>query len=228
MRSPRARIGFVAALAGAALLLSACVPEPAPSGSPSAEPTISSPSASATPTAPSTPDPGAEPSPGASPSPSATAQPRALVIPACNNLIALSVVRAHLQNAVPIETGANAADVMAGPAAAAAVRAASQAELCTWGIPASDGGFNVIVAELTASARDGLISALRGSGTFTEGSVGGGVSFSREVDTELNRTTVTYVFDDRTWVTVNGTLVMDSSRQLAAAALESARAANGG
>lgn len=222
MRSRRVRTAFAAALVGAALVLSACVPEPAPSASPSAEPTQTTPAASPTPTASPTPEPGAEPTPSASP----TAQPSALTIPDCDDLLPLPVVQGQFPNAVPIETGADPADAMAGPAATAAVRAAAQAEICTWGIPASDGGFNVIVAELAERARDDLIGALRGAGTFTEGSVGGGVSFSREIDTELGITTVTYVFDDRVWVTVNGTLHLDSSRQLAAAALESVRAAN--
>lgn len=219
MASARLRAGAVAALIGATLLLAACTPEPG--GSPTPEPTVATPSGSPTPSPSAT--PGGDATPSASPS----AEPEALEIPGCDDLIPLPVVQAHFPNAVPIESGADPADVMAGPAATTAVRAAVQAEICTWGIPASDGGFNVIVAELTESARDGLVAELRGAGTFTEGAVGGGVSFSREIDTELGITTVTYVFDDRVWVTVNGTLHLDSSRQLAAAALEGVRAANG-
>lgn len=212
------RSGAVITLAVAALLLTGCTPGPPPGGTPSADPTSSAPSAAPTPSVSPTPGPGAEPTPGES--------PRALAIPACEDLIPLGIVQAYFPNAVPIESGVDPADLVAGPAAAAALRSAAQAEVCTWGIPASDGGFNVIVAELAESARDALIAELRGAGTFAEGSVGGGTSFSREIETELGLTAVTYVFDERTWVTVDGTLELDSSRQLAAAALEGVRAAN--
>lgn len=225
MRSTRVRIGLVAALAGAALLLSACVPEPGPSASPSAEPTTVTPSPAATPSA----TPSATPTsdPGATPTPTPTAGAETLVLPACVDLIPLHIVRAHFdERAAPMEVDVDPAEFMAGPAATAAARAAVQADVCTWAIPASDGGFAVIAAELTTTARDDLIAALREAGTFREGSVGGGVSFYREIDTELGLTAVTYVFEDRAWVTVTGSVIGDASNQLAAAALEGVRAAN--
>ncbi|RZI95910.1 MAG: hypothetical protein EOO67_01595 [Microbacterium sp.] len=173
----------------------------------------------------------AAPSPSPSPSPSATPDspdaPDAAVIPSCGELIPLPVVRALFADAADtIAVSGSPADHMPGPLAARTVRTASQAEMCAWGVPASDGGFSVVTAEITAKARDELIDALRSASGYRERALGGEIAFTREVDNELGTTTVAYVFVDTVWITVNGTLDTRTARELAAEALDAVRLAN--
>ena len=171
------------------------------------------------------------PSPSPTPSPSATPgspdSPDAAVIPSCGELIPLPVVHALFADAAEsIAVTGSPADHMPGPLAARTVRAASQADMCAWGVPASDGGFSVVTAEIAPTSRNELISALREASGYRERALGGEVAFTREVDNELGTTTVAYVFVDTVWITVNGTLDTRTARELAAEALDAVRVAN--
>ncbi len=175
----------------------------------------------------STPPPSATPTPTASPSPTPDAGGPGAVLPACANLLPLSTVHALFGDAAePIETGGSAADHMPGPLAADTVRSARQTEMCTWGIPFSDGGFSVITAELTRSARDRLIASLRAASSYAERTLDGEVSFTHEEESELGTTAVVYVFVDDVWITVDGTLSIGTAREFAGSAVDAVRAAN--
>lgn len=222
-----------------ALTLTGCVPEPVvdPSASPSASSvTPAQTGTAATPTATSTTGPAPTATPtataGATPTPTPTASSpsggsRSAVLPDCDELLPLSTVHALFGDAAePMDVGGSAADHMPGPLAASTVRSAKQAEVCTWVIPFSDGGFNVVTAELTRSARDRLIGALRTAAGYTERRLDGQVSFTRETETEVGTSTVVYVFTGTVWITVNGTLSVSTAREFASSALDAVRAAN--
>lgn len=241
--TPRMPVFVAAVVVSAALALTGCVPEPAvdPSGSPSASdgtPTapvtdpapLPSGSAAATtgvtpsppPTTPSTPSPAPS-----TPAPSTPGEATRAVLPACGDLLPLSTVHALFSDAAErIEVGGSAADHMPGPLAKRTMRDALQSNMCTWAVPYSDGGFTVITAELTRSARDGLISGLRSAASYTERRLDGAVSFSTETETELGTSTIVYVFQGNVWITVDGTLSLSTAREFASSALDAVRVAN--
>lgn len=180
------------------------------------------------PTETSSPAPSPAPSPSPSPTGSASPDdPDAAVLPECDRLLPLDTVRAVFgDDAEAIPAAGDPADHMPGPLAASTVRAAAQAEMCTWGIPFSDGGFSVVTAELTSDARSRLVRSLRSSSSYTERAVAGEPAFSYEAESELGSTTVVYVFVDTVWITVDGTLDLRSARQIAREAVEAVRLAN--
>lgn len=205
----RARI---AVAVGAALLLAGCTPAPAPTVAPTVSET---PSPSVTPS--TTPD--------AAPTPTAEAD-GPLALPACVDLLPLSTAQAQLGgDTVSLDIWATAAEVMPGPAAAAAVSTAEQSVICAWGIPNSDGGFHVVAAELTRASAESLIAQLRAAGTFAEQSVPGGASFSRDLDSELGSFAVSYVFVDTAWVTAVGSLTAAGARTIATTAMDAVTSA---
>ena len=189
-------------------LLTGCASTPAPA------PTTSSPSPATSTPMPTVP-------------PSETDVP--LVLPDCVDLVPLTVAQDALgPDTVALTPGASAADLMPDPAAADAARDAVSTRVCTWGIPQSDGGFNVILAELAPAARDALVASIRAAGTFTESAVGGELSFSAEIANELGTTSVVSVFVGTGWVTVSGSLEDAGALAVAGAALDGLRAANPG
>ena len=165
----------------------------------------------------------------ATPTPTPTATDVALMLPDCVDVVPLSVAQDALgPDTVALTPGASAADLMPDPAAADAARDAVSTRVCTWGIPQSDGGFNVILAELAPAARDALVASIRAAGTFTESAVGGELSFSAEIANELGTTSVVSVFVGTGWVTVSGSLEDAGALAVAGAALDGLRAANPG
>jgi hypothetical protein len=182
------------------------------------------------PAAPVEPEPSETSSPSPSPSPSASPSPGApdaAVLPACSDLIPLDTVRTLFgDGAEQLDSSGSPADHMPGPLAARTVRAASQSSICAWGIPSSDGGFSVVTAEITASARRELVDSLRSASGYRERAIDGEVAFTYETEGEIGSTAVVYVFVDSVWITVNGTLDTRTARQLAREALDQVRIAN--
>lgn len=233
----RSRTLIPAAVAVAlAVVLTGCVPEPAPGG-PSTTPSASVPSTPAvTPTASptTTPTPSATPTATPTPTVSPTAEPTTppdagpgAVLPSCDDTLPLSTVHALFGDAAePIDAGGSAADHMPGPVAAETARGAAQTRVCTWAIPFSDGGFNVITAEVSSAARDRLTASLRSASTYRSTRVDGATAFTHESDSELGTTAVVYVFVDRVWITVSGTLTVETAREFAASAVDAVRSAN--
>lgn len=187
-------------------LLTGCASTPAPA------PTTSSPSPASSTPMPTVP-------------PSETDVP--LVLPDCVDLVPLTVAQDALgPDTVALAAGASAPDLMSDAAAAEAARDASSTRVCTWGIPQSDGGFNVVVTELSPASRDALLASISASGAYVESTVGGAPSFSAETPTELGIASVVYVFADTGWVTVSGSLEESGALAVAEAALDGLRAAN--
>lgn len=204
------------ALLVAAALTACSAPAPAPVASPSASPAAPSPSPSAT------------SGPSAGPSAGPTSAPAGpLALPACADLLPLSFVQSiYTPQAEALDVGVAPAEVMPGPAAAAAVTAAVSSEICSWGIPASEAGFHVVVAELSATSRDALVTALRAAGTFTEHAAGARTTFTRDLSSEDFRIAVTYAFDGSAWVTATGTATTEVTDAVAATAMDAVIAAN--
>lgn len=238
--TPRLLLPILVLTATLTVVLGGCVPEPAatdPTGGPSSSVTVSpgaTPSGAGTPSTPETGSPTATPSPTATATPSPTPSPTATagasdraVLPACRTLLPLSTVHALFGDAAePLDAGGTAADHMPGPLAAETAAGARQAAVCTWGIPFSDGGFNVITAELTTSARDRLISSLRSASSYRATTIDGATAFTHEEESEFGTLAVVYVFTGRVWITVTGTLTVETGREFAGSALDAVRAAN--
>lgn len=234
---PRKTGAVVAAALALALALGGCVPEPAPSPSGSApQPSPSSPGASTapTPTTSGTPTPAATPTPTTSPTtppaPTPTTSPgdaAPVIIPKCATLLPLSTVHALFGDAAePMDVSGSPADHMPGPLAAGTARGARQATMCAWAIPFSDGGFTVITAEISGSAREKLVAGLRSSSRYTERSLDGQVSFSQHSESDLGTTSTVYVFVGNVWITVDGTLSVKTAREFAGSAADAVRSAN--
>lgn len=237
---PRTSVLAAVAAVAVALALTGCVPEPEidPSASPSVSggtPTapITGPapqpsgSATATPGVTPSPTPTSSSTPTPAPTPSTPGATTRAVLPACDDLVPLSTVHALFSDAAePIDVGGSAADHMPGPLAKRTMRQAVQSSLCTWAVPFSDGGFSVITAELSRTAREGLIAGLRSADSYTERRLDGAVSFATETETELGTSTIVYVFQGDVWITVDGTLSLSTAREFASSALDAVRVAN--
>lgn len=238
---PRTSVLAAAAAITTVLALTGCVPEPAvdPSASPSVSvgtPTASSPAPMPQPSGSATATTGVSPSPTPTtsltpptpgPTPSSPGGTSRAVLPACADLLPLSMVRALFSDAAEsIDVGGSAADHMPGPLAKRTMRGALQSNMCTWAVPFSDGGFTVITAELTRSSRDSLISGLRSAASYSERRLDGAVSFSTETETELGTSTIVYAFQDNVWIAVDGTLSLSTAREFASSALDAVRVAN--
>lgn len=187
---------------------------------------------SSTSSSPSPPPTSESPPPTTTPSASETSPPpvdASLTLPECEGLLSIAEVRAFYgPYAESIMSGVTAAEVMQGPVATATVAEASQTRVCTWGIPNSDGGFNVVAAEIPQVAATNLIAALRGAGTFTETTASGVTMFTRELDSGIGAFAVTYAFIGTAWVTVAGTISTEGTLYLADKLMASVRAANPG
>ncbi|WP_425839556.1 hypothetical protein [Microbacterium sp. PA5] len=235
--TPRSFVSLTVLAATLALALTACVPEP-----PAAGPTTS-PAPTGTATAPATPGPTtptlpgtptATPSPTATTTPSPTPSPTATagasdraVLPSCGTLLPLSTVHALFGDAAePLDAGGSAADHMPGPLAAETAARAVQSEVCSWGIPFSDGGFSVVAAELTTAARDRLVSSLRTAASYRATTIAGATAFTHSEESEFGTIAVVYVFTGRVWITVTGTLTVETGSEFAGSALDAVRAAN--
>lgn len=200
-------------------------------GPESAEPTAT---VTAPPTTAETPAETPPETPVATPSPDTTAPAEpsdppssALVIPDCDDLLTLPTARSVLgDDTQAIPPTASAMDVIPGPVAVGAVRTAAQSSICLWGIPNSDGGFHVVVAELSDDARDDLIAALRSAGTFTESVIDGAPAFTRDLSNEIGTTSVAYVFDGPSWVTAVGSLGVGGAQIVAGEVLDAVQTAN--
>lgn len=224
-RGAAGRTTAAAAVVLASALLAACT-GPAGEASPSASVAASG-GASASATA-STPPVSPSATPGAPSASPGLAGP--LTLPACVDLLPLSVAQEQMGGdaTVPLDIWETASEVMPGPAAADAVRGAVASQICAWGIPNSDGGFHVVAAELTPASAASLIASLRSAGTFTEQPVPGGVSFARDLDSEIGSYAVAYVFVGSAWTTAVGSLASNSARHVAMVAMDAVASANGG
>lgn len=207
-------LAMAAAAVIAAMTLAGCAGGSAPTGSPSE-------------TASSSPDAGAEgPSSSAPPAPQPSTETVEFSIPACADQLDLSVVQANFSaNAefigelLPEELGG----VMAGPVAETALSEATQKHGCVWGVPQSDGGFTVVVAELPSASRDTLTAELAAS-SFTGSLIGTSPAYTWEREDAIGTITTVYAFASPVWVTVTGAGTAGSQTPIAADVLDHLRA----
>jgi hypothetical protein len=157
---------------------------------------------------PTTPSASPEPSetPSASATPSPTPEPAALVIPDCDALLSLELARSLFADNTeamgeldPAQFGIE--DV---PAAATTVSAATQTRFCGWGVPQSDGVFTLVVAEIAASDRAALETALVTAG-FSDVTMGTVTTYEAERDGEVSTLADTLLFTGDVLIVGGGT-----------------------
>lgn len=128
--------------------------------------------------------------------------------------------------ATAVQASASAADHMAGPLAAETAANARKSDVCAWSVPASHGGFSVVSAELTTTARDRLVSSLGSTSSYRSTTIGGATAFTSSEEGEFGTIATVYAFTGTVWITVTGTLTVDTAREFASSALSAVRAAN--
>ncbi|MBH0116795.1 hypothetical protein I6E52_08030 [Salinibacterium sp. NG253] len=205
-RRERARMTGAAASAMIALgALAGCVP----SGS-----STSSSSSSSVPTASST--------PSSTPLPT----PEPLIIPGCDTLLPLSEAKT-LFSPSTVVLGADDAVPIRGddlPEIDTAAGNASVAKHCIWGVPNSDGGFTVIVTDISEADATNLQDALLATG-FTGASAGTVTTLEKEFETAVGVSAQTHYLVSDLWVYVSGTST-ELTVNVADAVLDEVRAAN--
>ena len=143
----------------------------------------------------------AAPSPSHKPTPEPEAVPVAppVMIPPCEDLVSASEVHARFGELFQHFPGESFADsymsTAIGPAAQAAITQSSQMLYCSWGIPQSDGGTSILVADIPKQAKEEFLSALRDS-DFVESQSPDVSSFVWESDAQLGPRYIWYAFAD--------------------------------
>lgn len=118
---------------------------------------------------------GASPKPATKPESPETPQAQQTVIPSCDELVPIEVMRERFGPAmVPFPEGENFPEHFyrdLGPAATNAFDQAVQSRLCQWGRPNTDFLLDIVAAELPDDAQAEFVSKLRAS-VFTETQMG--------------------------------------------------------
>lgn len=212
-RFPRALLLGIAALG--VLGLAACAPEPGEAPA-SPAPTTSAPA----PETLSAPEPPAEPKTGALEAP--------LVLPACNALVTpeqaveLGEPRYEELDAETSDRLAGVArDGAMGPAANAALDAATEIRQCSWGVPNSGSLTTLFVAVLSPEVRDDFRAALDAS-DFEKRTEGEATGYALTTENGIAVTTQWYLFSGDVWVAEVGR----PEHRFAGAALAAVQAAN--
>jgi hypothetical protein len=110
------------------------------------------------------------------------------------------------------------------PSLPSVLAAVSPARGCFWGVPQSDGLFQLVVAGIASGQRATLEGELAGNGysTTTMGTVTG---YDLEGMNEVGSTGTTHLFTGEVWIVCDGTSV-GLSGAVAGAALDALRTAN--
>ena len=196
-------------------VLAACTPGPSPSATPEAKP---KPTTSASkPTA----------SPTATPSATAAPAPAPLTLPDCETMLPIATARDLFSENTEFLGEIAPTDFVARlsvPSLPSVLAAASPARGCFWGVPQSDGLFQLVVASITAGQRATLEGELAGSGysTATMGTVTG---YDLEGMNEVGSTGTTHLFTGEVWIVCDGTSV-GLSGAVAGSALDALRTGN--
>ncbi|MBH0022878.1 hypothetical protein [Salinibacterium sp. SWN248] len=203
----RRQLTRILAAAASALLVSGalagCVPaEPESATTASAPPATASPSSSPIPT----PDP--------------------LILPGCDTLLPLNDAKS-LFSPSTVVLGADDTIPIRGdelPEIDTAAGNASVAKNCIWGVPNSDGGFTVVVADISEADATNLQDALLATG-FTGASAGTVTTLEKEFETAVGWSAQTHYFVSDLWVYVSGTST-ELTVNVADAVLDQVRTAN--
>ena len=209
--------GVAAAGLVVGLLLAGCgstPPDAGPTSVPSASATVSP-----------TPPPTAADEDESTPEPTPDAP---LALPSCDALIPLATVREFYgENAEPHAIDMTAAEIMSGPASAAATASAEATVLCSWAIPYSEAGFWVFAADLDDAPRDTLIAALRAEPSYIESTSDGAPVFTMSEAGPVVWWSHLHLFDGDLWIAVVGAASPDLAATIASHARAGVLAAQG-
>ncbi|MEV8252759.1 hypothetical protein AB0O95_02210 [Rhodoglobus sp. NPDC076762] len=162
----------------------------------------------------------------ASPSSSPLPTPEPLIIPGCDTLLPLNDAKS-LFSPSTVVLGADDAVPISGdelPEIETAAGNASIAKNCIWGVPNSDGGFTVIVTDITEADASNLQDALLATG-FTGATSGTVTTVEKEFETAVGWMAQTHYFVGDLWVYVSGTST-ELTVNVADAVLDEIRMAN--
>lgn len=177
------------------------------------------------PTAPAT----ADPAPTETVTPTETADPAAesLTIPDCETLVPLALAKSSFAESTVFLGEEEPTEYYTWwqvPAVNSAIAGVTVARSCWWGIPNSDGSFNLLVAEIDPATRTSLEDALTAEGFYPLflGSVSG-----REAgrDGDNGYEAETHLFTGNVWI-LSDNHSMDGTAAVSDSALEAMRAAN--
>lgn len=166
--------------------------------------------------------------PSAVPSPSSTpiSTPDPLILPGCDTLLPLNDAKS-LFSPSTVVLGADDTIPIRGdelPEIETAAGNASIAKNCIWGVPNSDGGFTVVVTDISETDATNLQDALLATG-FTGASAGTVTTLEKEFETAVGWSAQTHYFVGDLWVYVSGTST-ELTVDVADAVLDQVRVAN--
>lgn len=176
-----------------------------------------------------TPLPESTSTPSSASSATSTPTPAAasVMLPGCEALLSLPAAQALLGPNTQF-LGESAAGDFAGhfeiPQIPAALVDAAQSRICHWGIPNSDGAFSLVVAEISATQRTTLTTALTTAG-FASSSSDPVTTLELEREGVVSSEAAVHLFTGDVWVLSDGT-GLSVNGPVAVAALTSLRSAN--
>lgn len=132
--------------------------------------------------------------------------PDPLILPGCDTLLPLSDAKS-LFSPSTVVLGADDTIPIRGdelPEIETAAGNASIAKNCIWGVPNSDGGFTVIVTDISEADATNLQDALLDFG-FVGATAGTVTTLEKEFETAVGMTAQTHYFVGDLWIYVSGT-----------------------
>lgn len=161
-----------------------------------------------------------------SPSPTSTADP--LVLTDCETMLPLDLAKSLFSEDTEFfgeYPAAEFAGWVSVPEIATTIDAASQARLCRWGVPNSDGQFALVVAEIPPEGRATMMGALTRAG-FVSSTVGPVTTAELEQEGVVSLEAATHLFTGGLWILCDGTTTLDLTDGVTESALDALRAAN--
>lgn len=166
---------------------------------------------------------GVKPTP--KPTPTVTVPP--LAIPECETMLPLGTAQ-DLFSENTAFLGEQPAGEFVGrltvPSIPVVLSTASPARACLWGIPQSDGLFQLVVAGITDAERATLQGELTSAG-YAETTMGTVTAFELEGENEIGSVGTTHLFTGGVWIVCDGSS-LHLSGAVVGAALDALRAAN--
>ena len=185
-------------------------------------------SASPEPTSPPTSSPTSsaiEVKPSPKPTPSISVEP--LAIPDCETMVSLATAKDLFSENTEF-LGEQPAGEFTGrltvPSIAVVLSAASPARACLWGIPQSDGLFELVVAGITDAQRATLQGDFTAAG-YAETTMGTVTAFELAGENEVGSVGTTHLFTGDVWIVCDGSS-LGLSGSVVGAALDALRTAN--
>ncbi|CAN5124758.1 hypothetical protein BH11ACT5_BH11ACT5_02700 [soil metagenome] len=181
---------------------------------------------------PSAPEPIPSPTPSATevkptpkPTPTITVEP--LAIPECETLLPLATAKSLFSENTEF-LGEQPAGEFVGRQTVASIpvvlSTASPSRACLWGVPNSDGAFQLVVAGITDAEIATLQSELTAAG-YSETTMGTVTAFELEGENEVGSVGTTHLFTGNVWIVCDGSS-LHLSGAVVGDALDALRTAN--